>query len=211
MHSKTGLLYVLLDKEIIDRNGLNIFSLAGKIASGGADLLQLRIKGNNDKNILSVAKKLEKIIHEQHKLLIINDRADIACLAGADGVHLGENDIGIKHARRILGKNKIIGRTVHSKNEFNLASCEKPDYISIGTVFPTKLKPGLKPLGIRGIKNLIRLSKNPVFVIGGINLINTPSLTAAGIKNIAVCRGIVLQKNVGKTTGDFKKCLQKTC
>ena len=94
--SRNGLLYVILDKEVIDKAEANIFSLADKLAHFGVDILQLRAKGISDKEYIYLAKKLSKIIRKRKKLFIINDRADIAYLSNASGLHLGEGDVSVK-------------------------------------------------------------------------------------------------------------------
>ncbi|NQT28046.1 MAG: thiamine phosphate synthase [Candidatus Omnitrophica bacterium] len=209
--SKNGLLYVILDKEVIDKAGLDIFSLADKLAHFGVDILQLRTKGIPDKEYLSIACKLSKIIRKRKKLFIVNDRADIAYLSKASGLHLGEYDISSKQARKIVGKQAIIGKTIHCLKELERLNVkeDKVEYICCGPVFKTKTKPDLKALTSEGLKALTCKSKKLIFAIGGINQYNIESLLKSGIKNIAVCRGIVLEKNLKTTVKRYKKCLNR--
>ncbi|MCK4912941.1 MAG: thiamine phosphate synthase [Candidatus Omnitrophica bacterium] len=213
--SKNGLLYVILDKEVTDKAKINIFLLADKLAYFGVDLFQLRAKGLSDKECLSIATKLSKIIQKRRKMFIVNDRADIAYLAGASGLHLGENDISPFQARKIIGKGTIIGKTIHSLGELkNLNTQEridgaKIDYVSFGPTFKTKTKPSLQPLASEELKILIKKSKKLIFAIGGINQYNIDSLLDSGINNIAICRGIILAKNLKTTVNNYKKCLNK--
>ena len=210
--SKNGLLYVILDKEVIDEAGNDIFSMADKLAHYGADLLQLRAKNIADKKFLFLAKQLSKIIRRRKKLFIVNDRADIAYLAQASGLHLGEEDISAQEARKLLGKKVLIGRTIHYQEELKNIQTEI-DYISLGPAFKTKTKPGLAPLTLKKTKALISKSKEKnkklIFAIGGINLYNVESLLESGVKNVAVCRDILEAKNLKTAVKEYKKCLKK--
>lgn len=210
--SKNGLLYVILDKEVIDKAGNNIFSLADKLASYGVDLIQLRAKNINDRELLLLAKRLTQIINKRKKLFIVNDRADIAHLAGSGGLHLGEKDISANQARKLLGKKILIGRTIHHQKELKNIQPEI-DYVSFGPAFATKTKPNLTPLTLSELKFLIskgkKLNKKLIFAIGGINLYNIESLLKSGIKNVAVCRDILESKNLKTIVKKYKKCLEK--
>ena len=213
--SKNGLLYLILDKEVTDKAGLNIFSLADKLASLEIDIFQLRVKTTSDKEYLSIATKLSKIIRKRKKIFIVNDRADIARLSKASGVHLGENDIKVSQAREILGKQAIIGKTIHCLKELvrleneERKQTDKVNYISFGPVFKTKTKPNLKPLTSNKLKKLVTKSKKLMFAIGGINKYNINSLLESGITNIAICRGIIMAKNLKISVKEYKKCLKK--
>ena len=125
----------------------------------------------------------------------------------ADGVHIGENDMPETTVRKIAGRSLIIGKTIHNTNEIKKAKQKIIDYISIGPVFPTETKPKLKPLGIEKAKDILRLAKKPAFVIGGINLNNINILKKQGVCNIALNRGISLEKDIVKTVKQFKKIL----
>jgi len=213
--SKNGLLYVILDKEVTDKAKINIFLLAEKLAYLGVDIFQLRAKGLSDRKYLTLATKLSKIIKKRKKMFIVNDRADIAYLSGASGLAIAEDYTSPSQARKIIGNKAIIGKTIHSLRELeNLRSQEridraKIDYISFGPAFKTKTKPNLKPLTSRKLKTLIEKNKKLIFAIGGINQYNIDSLLESGIKNIAICRGIILAKNLKTTINNYKKCLNK--
>ena len=183
--------------------------MADKLAASGVDIFQLRDKDLADAELLRTAEKLSKILHKGKKLLIINDRADIASLCGADGLHLGAKDLSPVKARKIMGPQAIIGKTVHSLAEVKAFSKEKIDYISIGPVFRTKTKPNLTPLTIKKLQSIARKSEKLTFAIGGISLYNINSLVKIGINNIAVCRGIILQKNFKSAIKKYKQCLKK--
>jgi thiamine-phosphate pyrophosphorylase len=161
-----------------------------EIISSCPDLIQLRIKNRSDKFIIGQAKIIRHLCKIHGVLFIMNDRADLAKIAGADGLHLGQNDIDIKDARNLLGPDVIIGISTHSLKEAKKAEAQKPDYIAVGSIFKTATKPHLKPVGMKTAKKIIDASAIPYFVIGGINVNNITKLTKAGINRVAIYRAI---------------------
>ena len=119
-------------------------------------------------------------------IFIINDYADIAKLANADGLHLGQNDLPIKEARKLLGRNKIIGISCHSLEEAREAERSGADYIGFGPIFQSPTKPEYKAIGTGSLRKVMRRIKIPVFAIGGINTKNLKRLKAKRIERIAV-------------------------
>lgn len=202
-------LYVILDYETTEKAGIDIYTLAEKLSAWGADIIQLRAKNICDKKLLAMAQKIRKITARHKRLLVINDRIDIACLAAADGVHLGEKDIPPEQGRRLLGKDAIIGITIHSLSELNKMQNYPVNYLAAGPVFHTRTKPGLSALSTTALKRIIDSGKKTLFAIGGINMYNIGSLRRLGINNIAVCRAVILSKNLKKTLTQFKRCLKK--
>lgn len=124
--------------------------------------------------------------HERGALLIVNDRADIAKLAGADGVHLGQDDLNPASARRILGEGGIVGRSTHTEAQLEKAAREPVDYVAIGPVFATSTKAtGYDAVGLEMVRRAARCGR-PVVAIGGITLENAPSAIGAGASSVAV-------------------------
>jgi len=142
----------------------------------GADAIQLREKSMSDNKLLKAALEIRKLTLAHKVLFIMNDRVDIAYLANADGVHLGEDDISIRDARKILGADKIIGATSHNIEEAIQAQRDGADYISVGPMFSSPTKPHLKPEGLKYLKEVAKKIKIPYVAIGGINEKNIPSL-----------------------------------
>lgn len=205
-----GEIYVILDTQVINQARLDIFEISNKLAFCGVDFFQLRGKDLCDSKALLIARKLAKIIQRRNKLFIVNDRVDIAYLCGADGVHLGKDDISVSAARYILGRKKIIGKTVHTPKELLCFQKEDVNYVSIGPVFKTKTKPqGQALIESRRLNAMVQNAKKDFFVIGGIDLNNIMELKGRGIKNIAVCRSILFSSNYKNTVSRFKQCLQE--
>jgi thiamine-phosphate pyrophosphorylase len=195
---KKSNLYIIVDENL---------ETAKKAIAHGADIIQLRIKNKSDSFILDIAQKLKKYCKKYKVLFLINDRADLAMISKADGVHLGQKDISIKSARKILGTDYIIGASTHSLGEAKKALSQKPDYIAIGSIFKTATKPHLYPLGISRAAAIINKTTIPYFVIGGINLKNIYRLLDKNINRIALYKAICKAKKPQITTRKFKGIL----
>ncbi len=131
-------LYVLLTESLCRRSWLRT---ARDVIAGGADCVQLREKDLDDAELLDRARRLAALCRRHGVLCIINDRPDIAVLAGADGVHLGQTDMGVADARTIVGRDLLIGRSTHGVRQFREALRERPDYVAIGPMYDTATKP----------------------------------------------------------------------
>lgn len=176
-----------------------------KIVSRGVDIFQLRDKNLCDKELLAAAKEIVSFCKKRKALFIINDRVDVALAAGADGVHLGQGDLPIKEARKILPRNFLIGVSTHSLKQALKAQEEGADYIGFGPLFATKTKPRLSPIGVGEIEKLNEKIKIPYFAIGNINLKNLKLLRKKNVKRIAVHSAIYNLKEPKEKILAFKK------
>jgi thiamine-phosphate pyrophosphorylase len=177
-------LCVLLDPDVTRRP---LERVAREALAGGAGMLQLRAKGRGDRERLRAARSLAALAHEAGALFVVNDRPDLARAAGADGVHLGADDLPVAAARLV----PIVGATTHSLAEAKAAVREGADYFSVGPMFPTARKPGLPPRGFAYLDRAARLG-TPFFCIGGI----TRSNVRRRMQRVAVCAGIIAQEDV---------------
>ena len=202
-----GLLYLILDTSEAEKKRIKVIPLVKKIARSEVDLIQLRCENKTDSEILRIGEKLTRILKSAGKIILINNRADIALLLGVDGVHLGKSDISPEKARRLIGKNKIIGKTCHSRKELIMFAKEDVDYLSLGPVFHTPIKPKLNPLSCNVLP--ARHLTKPIFAVGGINSKNINHVLSRGFKNTAVCRALLFSKNPVLTASTLKKCLKK--
>lgn len=156
--------------------------LVAAFVRGGAAVVQLRLKEIGAGELLRLARESRKLCAGK-ALLIINDRPDVARLAEADGVHLGQDDLPVAAARAILGPQAIIGVSTHSDQEIDAAA--GADYIGFGPIFATQSKAGAPlppPHGIEGLRRAVRRSKVPVVAIGGITAANAPDVARAGAR-----------------------------
>ena len=165
----------------------------------GARLIQLREKEMTDKEFYCLAVSVRKITDRARALLIINDRPDIAIAVGADGVHLGQDDLPISLVRK-MAPDLIIGASTHSISEAREAEKQGASYINIGPLFPTKSKEvGGKFLGIKGLRRVISSGvKIPFTVMGGIKKKHIPELAGLGVRTIAVITAVTAARNPGK-------------
>ena len=182
------LLYVLITESLCAGDWLTTAEAALR---GGADALQLREKNLSDRELLDRAKRLAQLCHERDALCIVNDRPDIAVLAGADGVHLGRHDLPVAEARRVVGKDAIVGVSTHAVDEARAAIAAAPDYVAVGPIFETSTK-SIDHVAGPGLWSAVRAETSlPMVAIGGIDAINVEALLKVGCRRICVCQYVV--------------------
>lgn len=163
----------------------------------GVGTLQFRDKNASTRELISMAVILRDLCRDHGALFIVNDRVDVAMAIGADGVHVGQNDMPVHLARKILGAHSIIGASVRSPGEAVLAYEEGADYVAANLIFPTDTKTDLgEPLGIEAISELKKASPLPLVAIGGINPSNVDAVREAGADGIAVVSAIMAAEDV---------------
>jgi thiamine-phosphate pyrophosphorylase len=200
----TGRLCIITDVSVQSR--YSHIDIAEMAVRGGADIIQLRDKELPAGEMTGIAKFICRLCRKKNVTFIVNDRADIALASDADGVHLGLDDISVKEARKLLGKDKIIGGTAHFLAQALDAQKQGADYIGYGHIFKTysKYKPE-KPKGIEGLREIIQNIKIPVFAIGGINHENSREIISAGCHGIAVIGSVALSDNPEKAVKLLRK------
>jgi thiamine-phosphate pyrophosphorylase len=184
-------LYAVLDADVSARFGWTIPDLARACLEGGARLLQVRGKGLPSAELLRVAAAVVELGERWGAAVIVNDRADVARLSGAAGVHVGQDDLAPADVRRILGEGAIVGLSTHTPGQIARAAESPADYLAVGPVFGTGTKDtGYEPVGL----DLVRVaaaSGRPVAAIGGITLERAESVLAAGATTVAVIADLV--------------------
>ncbi|MDR2619062.1 MAG: thiamine phosphate synthase [Treponema sp.] len=175
--------------------------------AGGVTMVQLREKDAPAREFFDIAREVLALTRSRGVPLIINDRLDIALAAGADGVHLGQSDLPCFEARRIAGKDFIIGISAHTPEGALSAQRAGADYIGSGAVFPTGSKADVGAvIGIEGIRAVADAVKIPVVGIGGINPGNAASVIAAGAAGVAVISAILSQPDIRAAALALKSC-----
>jgi thiamine-phosphate diphosphorylase len=199
-------LYLVITEERC--KGRGAMEVVRAAIAGGVDIIQMREKNKPREELVNLGRKLSRVCEDNKVLFIVNDDPSIAKEAGADGVHLGQED-AIKHSlnetRNMLGGGRIIGISTHSPEQFKAANDKDFDYIAFGPVFETKTKDYF--LGDKDVEEVVRIAKKPVFFIGGINLANIGGILKKGAKNIAVIGGIAEAEDITLRTREFKKLL----
>ncbi|PZO22336.1 MAG: thiamine phosphate synthase [Leptolyngbya foveolarum] len=169
----------------------NFLEVVESALKGGIAIVQYREKTAADDERLAMAKQMRSLCHRYGALFIVNDRIDIAAAADADGVHLGQHDLPMEVARRILGPDKIVGRSTTNSQELQQALAEKADYIGVGPVHETPTKPGKAASGNEYVRYAAEHATMPWFTIGGLNADNLEPTLAAGATRVAVVRALM--------------------
>ncbi len=182
------------------------FQIALMAIKGGVDILQFRDKHMGTAEMIDTAIQIRRLCNKKGVTFLVNDRVDIALVSGADGVHLGKDDIPISEARRLLGSRKIIGGTAHSVNEAVLCEKNGADYIGFGHIYPTfsKLKPE-KPKGVNYLRRVVQAVNVPVIAIGGIGVSNIEEVMKSGVHGVAVIGSVVKSKDPANTVRDIRE------
>jgi thiamine-phosphate pyrophosphorylase len=157
---------------------------------GGVDVVQLRDKGAGDAQIVATGGSLAALCRAAGALFFVNDRPDLALACGADGVHVGQEDVSVDEARRALGAERLIGLSTHSPAQFDAAGDSGADYASVGPVWETPTKEGRAAVGLELVRHAAAHATLPFFAIGGIDETNVGEVVAAGATRIAVVRAI---------------------
>ncbi len=180
----------------------------------GVRMLQVREKGMNDRQLLEVCRALRSITRGSATRLIVNDRPDIAALCDADGLHLGQEDLPLSEARRIVGPEMIIGLSTHSLAQARAAMemAHRPDYIGFGPVYatPTKAKPD-PVAGLEQLADVVRFSPLPVVAIGGIDGITARGAVAAGARNLCAVRYLMGSTDLEGRISHLRSLMEKSC
>lgn len=198
---KDLLLYAITDRTWL--NGGSLLSQVEEVLKNGATFLQLREKNLSYNELVEEAVQIKEIAARYNVPFVINDDIYAAKEAGADGVHIGQDDASYIKAREVLGDGKIIGMTAHNLKEALAAQEAGADYIGTGAVFPTSTKHDTIPLPLDRLREITDNIQIPVVAIGGINHKNILSLKGSGIDGAAVISAIFAQEDVGLATAEM--------
>jgi thiamine-phosphate pyrophosphorylase len=206
---KNSKLYAITTEPV---NGYNFETMVESAIKGGADIVQYRdTTDRSDAEKLKIIKNLKNLTQKYGKILIVNNRIDLAILGNADGVHIGQDDVSIFEVRNFCascGKKKfIIGVSTHSLEQALTAEKNGADYVGIGPLFATPTKPTYKPIGQNLALEVQKTLKIPAFAIGNINFANIDELIKIGINRIAVVREIFHAKNIEESTKKLKEIM----
>jgi thiamine-phosphate pyrophosphorylase len=190
-----------------DRADLEEFVAA--CISGGVDVVQLRDKFLEARPLIARARALQRVCADLGVPFILNDRADLALEAGADGVHVGQSDAPVTLARRILGPRAIIGLSTHGPADLAGAADEPVDYLSAGPVVPTPTKPGRPGTGLSYAAQATAQSARPVFVTGGVRPEVVEKMAAAGVRRFVVVRWLTEATEPRRAAADLRSAIDR--
>jgi thiamine-phosphate pyrophosphorylase len=175
---------------------------------GGVEIVQLRMKSANDDLILAVAHRYARICAPAGVLLILNDRPDLVVAAGADGVHVGQDDTPVDQARELVGPHRLVGLSTHSQAQIDAALITDLDYIGVGPVHATPTKPGRPAVGVDLVRYAAAHATLPFFPIGGLNAVTLPAAVAAGATRAAVVRALTAAADPEGTARELRTALR---
>jgi thiamine-phosphate pyrophosphorylase len=197
-------LYAILDASALADSD-KLIENAMEFAAAGVRLLQYRNKPGNARQMLEHARNLKRALGDSVRL-IMNDRADLCVAAGLDGVHLGQDDLSVPDARRVVGDELWVGLSTHNVEQVAAADQTSADYIAIGPVFATSSKANPDPvIGIAGVRAAKRLTGKPLVAIGGITRANCAAVMGAGADSVAVISDLI--RDPRKSVEEFLRIL----
>ncbi|MFZ6030507.1 MAG: thiamine phosphate synthase [Chloroflexota bacterium] len=203
-------LYLVLDRALV-RPGCSLESAVRAAAAGGITLVQLRHKAGRVRDVLSDASLLRAVTHELGLPLVIDDHVAVALAAGADGVHLGPEDMPVALARRLLGPERLIGVSAGTVAEARQAVDEGADYLGVGAVYQTTTKVDAgEPIGPAGLHEIVQAVSIPVVGIGGINAENVGSVIQAGAAGAATASAILRTPDVSGAARSIWEKIEST-
>ena len=209
-HALKGLvlprLYVILDAALLT---LPEIDCAQQLADARVRLVQYRNKTASPRELLESAKRLAALLVPRGVTLVVNDRADVAALSGASGVHVGQEDLSVEEARVVAGENAVVGISTHTREQFQQAAATSADYIAVGPIFRTSSKANPDPVvGTEFLGQVRPLTDKPIVAIGGITLERAAEVIRAGADSVAVLSDIWRAPNAGQRARQFLEILE---
>jgi len=199
-------LYVILTRRLCSRS---LEETARMVLDGGADVIQLREKDVPDGEYAAEAESLKRIAEGYDVLFIVNDRPDIACVAGADGVHVGQEDIPPGKVRRVF-PGGIVGLSTHSLAQARAGEKSGADYLGIGPVFPTATKQGREPVGVETAARVVEAVSIPVFAVGGVSPASCGELLSRGVRAVCACSAVISAEDPRKETEKLARLVRES-
>jgi thiamine-phosphate pyrophosphorylase len=202
-------LHAILDVDTAERAGWAPADLARAFLGGGATWIQIRAKQLPSRDFLELCDSVVRSAEAHRAIVIVNDRADLALLSGATGVHVGQDDLMPASVRRLLGPDAIVGYSTHTTDQFDAALLEPVSYIAVGPVFGTSTKEtGYEAVGLELVSAAAaRASGRPLVAIGGITLARVPGVIAAGASAVAVIGDLLAGNDPAKRVADYIRVL----
>ena len=200
-------IYPLVDVAVCRARGLDPIAFAECCLRGGAQLLQLRAKGESSATILALADSLVAAARATGAGIVVNDRPDVAVMSGSDGVHVGQEDLPVEAARVVVGANRIVGVSTHTREQIDRAMESSATYVAVGPIFETGTKDtGYSARGLELVTYAAGRGK-PVVAIGGITLDRAPAVLSAGASGLAVITDLLIGNDPEERVRAFVEAL----
>ncbi|MDP8987726.1 MAG: thiamine phosphate synthase [Actinomycetota bacterium] len=185
-----------------------VVGAVGDVLAGGAPLVQLRCKAGSDRERWSVAEMVSERCRRAGARLVVNDRADVARAVGADGVHVGDDDLPVAAVRRVLGPSAVVGATCRTPEAARRAEAEGATYLGVGPAYATSTKAGLpQPLGPAGVGRVAMAVAIPVIAVGGVTAARVPELLDVGCHGVAVSAAVFAAPDLRAATEELVAAL----
>ena len=206
LQSRTPLLYAIVDASLV--GGEEIVAVSERLVEAGVDLVQLRAKKVGSGTMLQWVRAMLPVCRAREVPLIVNDRVDVALVAGADGVHLGEDDLPPSAARRLLGPDVLVGWSTHGLRQVREAPSEA-DYLGLGAIHPTRTRRHSRVIGGEALTRAREATRLPIFAIGGLNAGNIAELGGLGLNGVAVASALLGGPSVESAVRDLRAALAR--
>lgn len=196
-------LYAILDVGPAEELDL---ALAESLSGAGVRLIQLRGKQASTRKIYDASRRLTEQLSARGVRVIVNDRADVAAIAGAGGVHVGQEDLPVEEARKVCGRDCWIGVSTHDLEQFRAAARTSADYIAVGPIFPTATKENPDPVvGVELLRAARQVTEKPLVAIGGITIESAESVFRAGADSVAVIKDLASASDPGARAREYRE------
>ena len=200
-------LYVILDAALLK---IPARKCAKSLVDAGVRLIQYRNKSAAGRELFETSRELAEYLNPVGVHFIVNDRADVAALAGARGVHVGQDDLGVEQAREVMGDGKWMGMSTHNAGQFRGALETSADYIAVGPIFATGSKESPDPIvGVGFVRETRAMTDRPIVGIGGITLERAVEVIEAGADSVAIISDILRAENIGKRARQYVDLLEQ--
>jgi len=199
-------LYVILDAALLK---IPAKECAKSLVDAGVRLIQYRNKGASGRELFETSRELAEYLTPLGVQFIVNDRADVAVLAGARGVHVGQGDLGVEQARVVMGDGKLVGVSTHNVAQFRSALETSADYIAVGPIFQTGSRENPDPVvGVGFVREARGMTDRPIVAIGGITLERAVEVIETGADSVAIISDILRAEDVGKRAREYVDLLE---
>ena len=201
-------LYLVTDRTL--SQGRPLEQVIEQAVRGGVSVVQLREKECSSREFIDLAQRVKEVLEPVNVPLIINDRIDVAIAVGADGLHIGQDDVPYADARQAMGEDAIIGLSIDTPEQAEAAEALDVDYLGIGPIFPTTTKADTSPeWGVEGLRGLRAASRHVLIAIGGVNAGNAAEVLRAGAEGIAVVSAICAAPDVRAAAEELRRVVEE--